>query len=67
MPKIWGLSKQAANYRPAARPEVRCQVCVFMFPPLARGTCKFVRGLIEGSYTCDEFEPRRGARSAYPS
>jgi hypothetical protein len=29
-----------------------------MFPPLAIGSCRFVRGVIEGSKTCDEFAPR---------
>jgi hypothetical protein len=56
--KIWGLSKRAANYRPAPRPEVRCDACKYMFPPLAIGTCKLVRGVIQASATCDEFTPR---------
>jgi hypothetical protein len=30
-----------------------------MFPPLAIGSCRFVRGVIEGSKTCDEFTPRK--------
>ncbi len=59
MPKVWELSKQQANYRPAPTPEVRCRACKFMFPPLALGGCRYVRGVIEGSATCDEFAPRR--------
>jgi len=35
MPRIWGLSKAAANYRQAPKQEVRCDVCRFMFPKLA--------------------------------
>jgi hypothetical protein len=58
-PKTWGLSKQQANYRPAPRPEVECRVCQWMFPRLTRGSCKYVRGVIEASATCDEFEARR--------
>ncbi len=30
-----------------------------MFPPLAIGSCRFVRGVIEGAKTCDEFTPRK--------
>lgn len=56
--QIWSLSKKAANYRPAPRPEVRCQVCKFMFPPLAIGGCRLVRGLIRAADTCDRFTPR---------
>jgi hypothetical protein len=61
MPKTWGLTKQAANYRSAPKPEVRCDACKFMFPKLAVGSCKYVRGLISASYTCDEFAPARPA------
>ncbi len=42
MPRIWGLSKTAANYRQAPNEEVRCDACRFMFPKLAvgaAGTC----------------------------
>jgi len=60
MPKIWGLSKQQANYHPAPKPPVQCRACKFMFPPLAIGGCRYVRGVISGSATCDEFAPRRG-------
>ena len=65
MPGIWGLSKQTANYRPASKPAVACKACKFMFPPLGVGGCRYVRGVIRASYTCDEFSPRRtgGARS----
>jgi hypothetical protein len=28
-----------------------------MFPKLAVGSCKFVRGVIVATYTCDEFQP----------
>ena len=58
MPSVWGLSKTQANYRDAPRPEVACKECAFMFPPLALGSCRFVRGVIEASKTCDEFMPR---------
>jgi hypothetical protein len=60
-PKTWGLSKQEANYRPAPKPEVSCSACKWMFPRLAWGSCKYVRGVIQGSATCDEFEPARPA------
>jgi hypothetical protein len=47
--RIWGLSKKGANYRPAPIPDVRCNRCKYMFPPLALGGCRLVRGLIQGS------------------
>jgi len=56
---IWGLSKRKANYQAAPRPDVRCDRCKYMFPPLALGGCRLVRGVIRGSATCDEFTPRR--------
>ena len=59
VPSVWGLSKGQANYRDAPTPAVQCKVCKFMFPPLAIGSCRFVRGVIEGSKTCDEFTPRK--------
>jgi hypothetical protein len=62
MPMIWGLSKSAANYRPATRPELRCAECKFMFPRLAIGGCRYVRGVIHAGDFCDEFVPRRGQR-----
>ena len=61
MPGIWGLSKTTANYRQAPRPEVRCDACKFMFPKLALGGCRYVRGVISASYTCDQFAPARPA------
>ena len=61
-PKTWGLSKQEANYRPAPKPEVSCLECKWMFPRLALGSCKYVRGVIQGSATCNEFEPRHPSR-----
>ncbi len=64
MPAIWGLSKTAASYRQAPRPEVRCDACRFMFPRLAVGGCRYVRGVIGASYTCDQFAPVRSARGS---
>ena len=58
-PKTWGLSKQDAHYRPAAKPETSCRACKWMFPRFSVGSCKYVRGTIAASATCDEFEPRR--------
>ncbi|MEO8292565.1 MAG: hypothetical protein ABI635_05455 [Actinomycetota bacterium] len=58
MPKTWGLTKEQAAYRPAPKSEVRCDHCEFMFPRTSTGTCKYVRGLIKASYTCDEFSSR---------
>ena len=63
MPKVQGLSKSEANYRPAPKPEVRCVNCEFMFPRLSVGGCRFVRGVIHEGDTCDEFMPRGKARS----
>jgi hypothetical protein len=59
MPGIWSLSKKDANYRPAPKPEVSCRVCEFMGPRAPYGTCKYVRGVIQGTATCDEFQPHR--------
>jgi hypothetical protein len=58
---IWSRSKSAANYRPAPTQHTRCDRCKYMFPPLAVGGCRIVRGLIQGSATCDDFTPRRSA------
>jgi len=58
--KIWALSKRNAGYRPAPTVEVRCDHCRYMFPPLALGGCRLVRGLVRASATCDEFTARRG-------
>lgn len=55
-PGTWSLSKEDARYRPAPKPEVACIKCQWMFPRLAIGSCKYVRGRIDGSATCDEFE-----------
>ena len=63
MPTIWGLSKQDAKYVPASTPDVRCDRCKYMFPPLAFGGCRLVRGVIRGSDSCKEFVPRHPARS----
>jgi hypothetical protein len=59
MPAVQGLSKSAANYRPATKPEFSCRECKFMFPRLAVAGCRFVRGVIHPGDTCDEFTPRR--------
>jgi len=56
--EVWSLSKQQANYRPAPREDVRCDRCRYMFPTLAMGGCRLVRGLIKASGTCDRFTPR---------
>jgi hypothetical protein len=63
--RIWGLSKTQANYRPAPRREMRCARCEYMFPPLAVGGCRLVRGPIKGTATCDHFTARRGLRDAF--
>jgi hypothetical protein len=62
--KIWGLSKTQANYRAAPTREVRCARCKYMFPPLALGGCRLVRGLIRGTGTCDHFSSRGGLSDA---
>jgi len=56
--RAWALSKKEAGYKPAPTPKVECRDCRYMFPRLAKGTCHLVRGVIDGSYTCNEFEPR---------
>ena len=58
MPRTWGLSKGQAGYKLAPKPEVRCDACEFMFPRTSIGTCKYVRGFVDASYTCNEFSPR---------
>jgi hypothetical protein len=58
--RVWTLSKKAARYRPAPTGETRCDRCRYMFPPVALGGCRIVRGLINASATCDEFNARRG-------
>jgi hypothetical protein len=65
MPSIQGLSKSEANYRKASDPKFSCGECAFMFPRLAIGGCRYVRGVIHPGDTCDEFKPRRtGAENA---
>ena len=59
VPSIQGLSKAQANYRKAENPKFSCGECKFMFPRLSIGGCRYVRGLIHNSDTCDEFKPRR--------
>ena len=56
--RAWSLSKHEAGYKPAPSPQMQCRACKYMFPPLAKGTCHLVRGVIDGSYTCKEFRPR---------
>jgi hypothetical protein len=63
VPTIQGLSKSAANYRKAEKPERSCAACKFMFPRLAIGGCRYVRGVIHAEDTCDEFMPRRRGTS----
>jgi hypothetical protein len=63
MTAIWGLSKRDAQYGPAPIAEMRCDRCKFMFPRLALGGCRLVRGVIRGSSTCKEFVPRDPAGS----
>jgi hypothetical protein len=58
MTAIWSLSKRDAKYGSAPTPEVRCDRCKYMFPPLALGGCRLVRGVIRGSASCKEFVPR---------
>jgi hypothetical protein len=57
-PKVWSLSKEDAHYRAASKPEVSCGACQWMFPRLPMGSCRYVRGIVKPSDTCDEFEPR---------
>ena len=64
MPAVQGLSKSAANYRKADNPKFRCAECAFMFPRLAIGGCRYVRGVIHAGDTCDEFKPRRSGSEA---
>jgi hypothetical protein len=60
-PKVWSLSKEEAHYRPAPQPTVSCGQCMWMFPRLAMGSCRYVRGMIRNTDTCDEFERRQPA------
>ena len=61
--RIWGSSKSTVNYRPAPTPEVGCDRCKYMFPPIAIGGCRYVRGVIRGSATCDLFASRHRAEA----
>jgi hypothetical protein len=58
-PNTWGQSKGEVRYKPSPQPQVACKECMWMFPRLARGSCKYVRGIIEATATCDLFEPRK--------
>jgi hypothetical protein len=60
---IWSLSKTEARYGTAPTPDVRCDQCKFMFPPLAIGGCRLVRGVIHAGDSCKEFQPRKPART----
>jgi hypothetical protein len=64
MPMVQGLSKAAANYRPATNERARCDTCKFMFPRLAIGGCRYVRGIVHAADVCDEFKPRKGSATA---
>jgi hypothetical protein len=57
VPKVQGVSKAEANYRPATGPTVRCGECKFMWPRLSVGGCRYVRGLIHADAVCDLFAP----------
>jgi hypothetical protein len=35
--RILGLSKKAANYKPTPTPDVRCDKCKYMDPPVNHG------------------------------
>jgi len=61
-PKTWSLTKEQANYHKAPKPEVSCVNCKWMFPRLPLGSCKYVKGIIEGSATCNEFESRHPSK-----
>jgi hypothetical protein len=67
MPKVQGLSKSAANYRRASKPQFSCAQCKFMFPRLTMGGCRFVRGVIRAGDTCDEFTPHHSDKGNPPS
>ena len=60
----WGLSKKGANYKPAPTPDVRCDSCTYMFPPLALGGVQVGQGLIQGSGTCDRVQAKDKAAAA---
>jgi hypothetical protein len=60
-PKTWGQTRNDVHYKPAPQPQVACKECMWMFPRLPLGSCKYVRGVIEATATCDLFEPRKRA------
>ncbi len=60
-PKVWSLAKEEAHYKPAPQPAVSCGQCMWMFPRLSVGSCKYVRGIVRATDTCDEFERRNSA------
>ena len=60
-PGTWSLSKEEAHYKPAPQPSVSCSQCMWMFPRLSMGSCKYVRGIVRATDTCDEFQPRKSA------
>ena len=63
MTAIWGLSKDQAQYGLAPTPDVRCDRCRYMFPRLAIGGCRLVRGVIHATDSCKEFQPRKAERT----
>ena len=64
MAKIWSLQARREGTDPAPTPDVRCDRCKYMFPPLSLGGCRLVRGVISGSSSCKEFVPRRPVDTA---
>jgi hypothetical protein len=50
--------------RKAENPKFSCHECMFMFPRLEIGGCRYVRGVIHADDVCDEFKPRGGTGSA---
>jgi hypothetical protein len=58
MPAVQGVSKKEANYRPAEKPTIRCGDCKYMWPKLAVGGCRYVRGVIHPDDVCDLFAPQ---------
>jgi hypothetical protein len=53
-----GLSERAAYYDPLRSPRFRRDARKYMLPALAVSGCRLVRGVMQGSATCDEFTPR---------
>jgi hypothetical protein len=52
------MTKEQAHYREAKKREFSCVECKWMFPRLQVGSCKYVRGVISATATCDEWESR---------